>query len=43
MILLICTSPSKLIYKPEIYPQTKKANLWLPKRRRMRDKLGVWD
>ena len=44
MILLICgiyTITSKLIYKTETDPQTKKANLWLPKGKGSGGK--VWD
>ena len=44
MILLICgiyTITNKLIYKTETDPQTKKANLWLPKGKGSGGK--VWD
>ena len=34
---------NELIYKTEIDPQTEKTNLWLPKGKMGRDKLGVWD
>ena len=43
-ILLICgsyTITNKLIYKTETDPQTKKANLWLPKGKGSGGK--VWD
>ena len=38
---------NELTYKTEVDPQTKKANLWLPKgivgEAEGRDKLGAWD
>ena len=34
---------NELIYKTEIESQTKKINLWLPKGKQGRDKLGVCD
>ena len=33
---------NELIYKIERESQTKKTNLWLPKERQEKDKLGVW-
>ena len=33
---------NELIYKTEIDPQIQKTNLWLPKGKGRRDKLGVW-
>ena len=47
MTFLICgiqkNDTNELIYKTEIDSQTQKANLWLPKGKQGRDKLGVWD
>ena len=34
---------NELIYKTETDSQTKKANLYLPKGKEVRDKLGTWD
>ena len=34
---------NELIYKTETDSQTKKTNLYLPKGKEARDKLGVWD
>ena len=39
-------SPKKIqmnLFTKQIDPQTEKTNLWLPKERRGKDKLGVWD
>ena len=46
MISLTCGSKNdanELIYKIEIDSQTQKTNLWLPKGKGGRDKVGVWD
>ena len=37
------TKPNEFIYKTEIDPHTQKTNLWLPKGKGGRDKLGAWD
>ena len=34
---------NELIYKTETVSQTLKTKLWLPKGKRGRDKLGVWN
>ena len=34
---------NELIYKKEIDSQIQKTNLWIPKGRGEKDKLGVWD
>ena len=34
---------NEIIYKAETDLQTQKTNLWLPKGKEGRDKLGVWD
>ena len=31
------------LFTKQIDPQTETTNLWLPKERRGKDKLGVWD
>ena len=36
-------STNELIYKTETDLQTWKTNLWLPKGKGERDKLGVWN
>ena len=47
MISLICgiliNGKNEPIYKTEIESQMQKTNLWLPKGKSGRDKLGVWD
>ena len=47
MILLICgilkIGKNELIYKTEIESQMQKTNLWLPRGKGEKDKLGDWD
>ena len=47
MISLICgifkNGTNELIYKTEIKSQMQKTNLWLPRLKQGRDKLGDWD
>ena len=48
MMLLKCgiyfkNDTNELIYKTEKDSQTQKTNLWLPKGKGEKDKLGVWD
>ena len=39
---ILKSDTNELIYKRETDSQTQKANLWLPKEKGGKDKLGVW-